>query len=540
MSVQSMGIGSGIDVQLIIDQLVDSEKDSKQNTLDTKTLQNQSKISALGEMKSQLDKLKAAAEKISTAHNIISFKNNTETLQGMTLSTTSQARAGTYELNVSQMALAHKVALNQVEKSTVFQEGTLDFDIDGQTHSISWDDGVDIRAIRYLINDQSSTTGIQATVVSADHGESLILSSTQVGSTSQFSISATGSGEQFMEYQKQSQELSSSLNQGDIVFSVDGSDYTFTVDENNNSSHSIVQNLQNFFDSQGLDIKAVEDKSLSQGFILTSDTDFSLQDSLNILFADNNSPSMQISIGSAMDMGQDLKMTIDDLEITSTSNTVSNALEGVTFDITQATGLDQTLSISADLNQVSANVVEFVDTLNQTSRLIDGYVTNTESSKGAFATDSSIKGLITKFRNIMSSTMSNNSIVTGFQLGIEFDRYTKEYTVNEGTLKEAVNNNFDDLISFFGDSSEGIGTKFYDYLDDTLDRSGLLANMGSSLNNSLSQLLDDQLKLDKHISEYRERLVKQYSVMDAAVAQFQATGNFLTQWADSMNNSNKK
>ena len=537
MSVQSMGIGSGLDVQLIIDELVKAEEEPRQNTIDTKTSTNQAKISALGEITSSMSSLKDAAETISSADNIISYTNNASSLTGIDMTSTATARTGSYTLNVNQLAYAHKAQMTTVADAHSFAAGSLSFSINGTSHEINWSDSETLTGLRYLINQESSTTGVQATIVNADSGDSLILSSTGVGSTSQFSVTGTGGGLDLLDYQKASQTLSSTLTHGDVIFNVGGTDYTLTIDGTNDSLADISTTLSNFFTSSGV---SIETSVHNSQVVFSSASSFTVTDSAGSLFSDVSAPTQQSLIGSASQVGQDLIMTIDGLQVTSTSNIVSDAIEGVTLNITSAAGTDQNLTISADITQVSANVKAFVDQLNATSSLIDSYVTNTESVKGAFATDSTIKGIISQFRTIMSSTMSNNSLVTNYQLGIEFDRTTKSYTVNESTLQSAVANNFDDLVSFFGDSSEGIATQFYSYLDDTLDRTGLLSNLGASLNDSLSRILDDQLKLDKYVESLKLRLVKQYTAMDTTVAQLQSTGNFLTQWSESMNNSNKK
>lgn len=536
MGVQSMGMGSGVDVQLIIDELVNIEQNPRQERINNKAETSESKISALGELKSSLSSLQATADKIKSADNILTYKNNSSDLTGIAITSDSAARTGSYTLNVSQLATAQKTQLSMVTDGHSFASGGLSFSINGQSHDITWSDTESLAGIRFLVNQKSATTGVQATIVSSDDGDSLILSSTDVGTTSGFSVTGNGGALDLLDYQKETDSLSSTLTHGDVVFTVSGVAYTLTIDGTNDSLSQLSQTLSDFFSSSGINISATVNGSQAY---FTSDSLFTLQDASGVLFSDLTDPIEQSMGALASQVSQDLKMTIDGLQVTAQSNVVTDALEGVTLNIETATGTDQVMSISKDISKVSDNINEFVNQLNSTSALIDSFLVNTEAEQGAFASDSGIRSIISQFRNIMSTSFSSNSIATNYQLGIEFDRVSKSYAVNQTTLQSAIDSNFDDLLEFFGDSTSGIGTQFYNYINDTLDREGFLANMNSSLNDTLARLVTDQIKLDDHIANYRLRLTKQYTAMDTTVAQLQATGEFLTQWTDAMTNNNK-
>ena len=537
MGIQSMGMGSGLDVQLIIDELVNFEESPKQKRIDEKAQSSTAKISALGDLKSALSNLQAAADKIKSSEDLISYSNNSSSLSGVHITSTSSARNGSYTLNVSQLALAQKTQLAAVSDNHSLSAGSLTFTTGGSSHEISWSAEASLTDVRQLINQDSASTGVQATIVSTDIGDSLILTSTDVGTDSAFSITGTGGGLDLLDYQKASKELSNTLSHGDVIFNVDGTDYTLTIDSTNDSINTLSTTLSNFFSNAGLSIEA----SLKNNQVyFNSSGSFSLQDASGILFDDVSSPIEQSLAAMASQSSQDLIATIDNLQVTSKSNILTDAIEGLTLEITQASSEDQVISVSKDISQVSKNIQDFVNELNQTTVLIDGLINNTQASQGAFASNSIIRGINSQFRNIMSSFSNDNSISTIYDLGIEFDRYSKSYKVDTTKLESTINVNFDELISFFGDSTSGIGTQFYDYLDDTLGRTGFLATMDKTLKDALSSVLTDQIKLDQHIERYRERLVKQYTAMDTTVAQLQSTGEFLSQWADSMNNSNKK
>jgi flagellar hook-associated protein 2 len=50
-----------------------------------------------------------------------------------------------------------------------------------------------------------------------------------------------------------------------------------------------------------------------------------------------------------------------------------------------------------------------------------------------------------------------------------------------------------------------------------------------SINEGLDDIVDERIKLDDRISSLEARLIRQFSALDALVAQFNQTSSFLTQ-----------
>jgi len=77
--------------------------------------------------------------------------------------------------------------------------------------------------------------------------------------------------------------------------------------------------------------------------------------------------------------------------------------------------------------------------------------------------------------------------------------------------------------------TRGVAGLLDDLLDDFLQSDGLIASREESINESLEDIEDDRIRLDDRISALEARLIRQFSALDALVAQFNQTSSFLTQ-----------
>ena len=68
-----------------------------------------------------------------------------------------------------------------------------------------------------------------------------------------------------------------------------------------------------------------------------------------------------------------------------------------------------------------------------------------------------------------------------------------------------------------------------DLLDNFLQSDGFIASREESINESLDDIEDDRIRLDDRIAALETRLIRQFSALDALVAQFNQTSSFLAQ-----------
>ena len=112
-TISSPGIGSGLDVQSIVTQLVALEK-APLKQLQTQATSFQTKLSTYGTIKSQVSALGDAAAKLSTnaGWNAVTASSSNPTAVGVTAAAGAQATSITME--VQQLAKAQSAASGAV------------------------------------------------------------------------------------------------------------------------------------------------------------------------------------------------------------------------------------------------------------------------------------------------------------------------------------------------------------------------------------------------------------------------------------------
>jgi len=83
--------------------------------------------------------------------------------------------------------------------------------------------------------------------------------------------------------------------------------------------------------------------------------------------------------------------------------------------------------------------------------------------------------------------------------------------------------------------TKGLTNSLNELLNTYLDSAdGYLTTKEDGLNNSIDDISDERVALDLRIEAMETRLINQFSALDALIANFQTTGNFLAQQIDAL------
>lgn len=193
--VSAPGIGSGLDINAIITQLMQIEQQPL-NAVNTRQSGIRSQISAFGQLSSALAALKTAAKTLNTPSKTGA---QTGTLSDTTFGTataSSSAAAGAYALVINHLASAHTIAVATpyAADTTVVGEGTLDITAGGSSFSVTIDSSNHTLAgIRDAINSATGNTTVNASIITDSSGARLVLSAKNTGlANSITSVVSTG------------------------------------------------------------------------------------------------------------------------------------------------------------------------------------------------------------------------------------------------------------------------------------------------------------------------------------------------------------
>jgi len=125
--ISSLGIGSGIDVTSLVDQLVEVERSSTDSRLDSKKETLETQISAYGQLSSSLSEFQSALSTLGSADTFnsraVSFPDS-DILTPNSLD--ADAQVGDYQIEVTAIAAAQSLASGEFESSdTAVGEGDL-------------------------------------------------------------------------------------------------------------------------------------------------------------------------------------------------------------------------------------------------------------------------------------------------------------------------------------------------------------------------------------------------------------------------------
>ncbi|MCR9104335.1 MAG: flagellar filament capping protein FliD [Gammaproteobacteria bacterium] len=392
--ITASGIGSGLDIEGLVAQLVAAERAPTENRLNRQSALVEAELSAFGTYKGALSSLQDTLASLNTLSNFgqrVSASSNDDIVS---IASNGSAINGSYDVSVQQLARAHSLASGSYAAPTdvvgtgtiTIRFGTTDYAgpdpgpesyngftvnperasaviaIDGNNNSLE--------GVRDAIN--AADIGVNATIVNDGSGYRLLFSSDATGADNSMEISVADTGDG---------NSSDAFGLSALAFSSAGTNLSQTV------------------------------------------------------------------------AAQDANFTVNGLPISSDSNVASGVIDGVDITLkglTDATAV--TLSVSEDTAGLKENVQSLVDGFNaflQGTRSLTAFDA-TSGIAGALQGDASIRSISTQLRQALTSVVDGASaeINSLSQIGITTTR-DGSLEVDEARLDAALANNFDDIVGLF-------------------------------------------------------------------------------------------
>ncbi|GLR13109.1 hypothetical protein GCM10007907_18990 [Chitinimonas prasina] len=406
MAITTSGVGSGLDINGLITQLMTAERmPEKQMAL--KKAEFEAKLTALGSVKSALSTFQGTVAGLTSTSQ---FRKMSATLADTTIGTvtvSSIATASSYSLKVDQIAQSHKVksgsyssidsvvgsgkltiqfgTLEQIDPadpSNLNPDGTYEptdtkFTLNAKQAAIQVDIGPGsntLSGIRDAIN--AKKAGVTASIINDGGGFRLVLSATESGADASMKISVT--------------------------------------DDDGNAT-----------DAAGLSQLAYD---------------------------------ATLAVGSGQNMtqtqqAQSAVFYLDGIKITKASNVVSDVLSGVTLTLQKATeGKTTSLSVSRDTSGVVDKVGEFVKGYNELMAQLKELTAYNDKSKEAAVLqgDQAIRSVQTQLKGILNGVMAGSGDLRRLtDVGISFDK-AGVMTFDTDKFGKALASNPDAVASLFG------------------------------------------------------------------------------------------
>lgn len=387
--IQAPGVGSNLDVNSIVTQLIAAEKAPAEKRLANEEALVQARLSTLGIVKSSFADFQTSIRSLAS---VSAFQSKTASVANESLfsaTVSSAAKAGQYSVEVEALAQAQKlVSKTFTNSTTTVGTGTIHIKFGSyDSQSNQFQENTDKQAVDIVIgNDKSSLQGIRDAINAAKTGVTA-------------SLLNDGSGERLV--------LSSDSGQKNGL--------QITVSDND-GNHT-------------------NDSGLSQ---LAYDPTATVGSGKNV----------QQTL-----VPKDSVVWVDGIKVTRPTNSVTGIMSGVTLDLKQiAPGSATTFSISENKSSIKESVQGFVGSFNALKQVLNKATKyDAEQKKGSLLTgDSAIRGMNTQMQRIMGEMVAGVSgdIKSLADIGITSAR-DGTLQLDAGKLDKALTSNIDQFAAIF-------------------------------------------------------------------------------------------
>ncbi len=441
MAITAAGVGSGLDIETIISQLMTLERQPLV-ALQRREADTRSQISAYGSLKSAVSSFQDAMKDLSSLDAFRIFQSDSSDEDVAKVSAASDAAAGLYNVDVTRLAQNHKLGSDAFAETDTFGGGAgdaLTLTVGSNSTSIDLSSASTLSEIRDAVNSASDNPGVTATILNVGGGnQRLILTADESGYDSRVQLSYSGG--------------------------VNAATFNFTMTNRD-----------------------------SQGTPLADLTEL------------------------------DAAFSIDGFALTSASNNITSAIDGLDIEL-EGEG-STILNVSRDNAAIEESAKAFVDAYNNVFSTVD------QLRADELSGDSTLRSITGQMRGILNVAPSGltGSYSALSELGIKTDRDSGQLTIDSTEFAAALDTDFAGVAQLFANDDQGYAFRFDALANSMLDADGLIDNRVDGMNTRVRQLEDDQSDLERRLDLREVALRREYAALDQLVGSLQSTSNFLLQ-----------
>jgi len=438
--ISSPGIGSGLDVNSIITQLMAIER-RPLNLIERKQSDTRAQLSDIGQLNSAMATFQTAMRELNSLSDFKFFSTTSSNDTVIGASADSTAATGTFSVRVDNLAVAQKQssrAYADTGTTTIGGTGDMTITIGGNSTTIVNAGSLTLTGLQDAINNAADNPGVTASILSENSGSfRLILTSDATGLANQAALSFSGTAGD-----------AANLNMTQIIAAEDASiliDNTFTI--------------------------------------------------------------------------------------TRSSNTITDAISGVTLNLVSESTTAASININRDNTKVAESAQNFVDTYNALQTTID------DLRKGSLRGDNSLLSLETQLRSVFNKPPASINSQYSYlaEIGVSFDKLGK-LSLDTDKLDTALNTDFPGVAELFANDNQGYAYRLDTLATSILAPDGLLDARKSGIETRMGSF---DLRIERE--EYRltlveARLRRQFTALDTLLSSMASTSNFLSQQLASLPN----
>ena len=392
----------------------------------------------------------------------ISSTSGTVTINGKTATIDTSDTLQTIQSDMASAGIAASIV-----PTTSGSQTTYKLQIAGMTSYT--DDNNVLQNLGLVQGNRDATTGVTGSVANTTDGSTPITAATDI--TSIYGYNQYTSGDTIA--------ISGTAHDGTAVASTNFAiTPTTTVGDLLNEVQSLFGNVTASLTSTG-QIQVIDNATG------TSDLSVNLQASLQ------NSNAGELNFGSfgtagtvhqyVLEQGQDASYTVDGASLTSSTNTVTNAIPGVTLNLLGADkNTTLTVNVAPDTQTIEDNVNTMLNAYNAVISYVNSQMTYTPGSSttgttgttgGPLFGDNTLKSIKTELQSAIMSQVGTGSMDYLADIGITASS-TGSLSLNTTTFTDAISSNFSGVVNLLSDSATCSNSQFQYVYSNSSTQSG--------------------------------------------------------------------
>lgn len=477
-SISSLGIGSNLDLSSLLTSLTTAESQPL-ILLQKQQISYTAKLSAYGTLQGALSTLQTATNKLADASLFQGVKVTSSVTDVLTATASAMGASGTYAVDVTQLAKAQSLAATGVANAkAAVGKGTVKIDF-GTISGGALDGATGTYTGASFAPDAARAA---KSIVIDDSNNSLEGLRDAINASADIGVSAS------------------------------------IVNDGGATPYRLVLTSKDTGEASSMRIAVTGDASL-QG-LLNHDA--------------SGAQALQQTAAAAS-----AKLTVNGVSVTSKTNTVAEAVQGVTMTLAK-TGTSS-LVVSRDTSAVEGAINAFVSAYNGLQSTA-GQLTQYDKEKHAGAPlvgDSTLRTIQTRIRAALNVPQAGELKVLS-RVGVSFQK-DGTLAFDAAKLKTAFGQDKAAVAELFSGSgaTPGIGKQVSSLLDTFISKDGMLSAATTGVKTTLKSLDGQYAATKDRVEATVERYKKQFTQLDLMVSSMASTANYLTQQFANMSASKK-
>jgi flagellar hook-associated protein 2 len=237
------------------------------------------------------------------------------------------------------------------------------------------------------------------------------------------------------------------------------------------------------------------------------------------------------------------ELTINGIAINSSSNTLTDVLDGLTVNVQRVTTGPVNLGVTRDTTAIKKTITDFAAAYNTMVKLVREQTAYNEGNKtgATLQGDRTAVGLLNRMRSLVGgSSGANDAFKRLADFGLDPQR--------DGTLKvvdsklNSALGRLDDLKAFFsrndtGTANDGFGTMLRDFADASTSSDGVLTTKQAGLQTRIADIGKRTASIEDRLALTEQRLRAQYTKLDTNMAALSGLQAYVSQQVTLWNRS---